>query len=485
MASNVPDDAPSQVELQGGLTIDQVVADFSLASEHSGRTSNSLAKVIRGHLAHQAKRISGAEFGGDLSPDQASRQLTHVADVLVQASLRFAVDQLADQRGLPLRSDGTHPKVTVIGLQSHGGEEMSYNSPLRLIFLFDAIDPRNVWHRDFYETLVCNTVAILEGDPRQADSFDVDLRCGPKFEVGVSICSLREAARIFETSGRVSQRMEFIKARVVAGSETLGTAFLDRLKPWIYQQFNGSAELAEMEAIQHRLHRRAEQSVSMVQDFVTDPGGMDDVDQIVACLQLLHGGHLAPVRQSNINDAIVSLQREKCLSNDEASGLLQRYARLTRLKHQLAVSFDNNGGKLPTDHEEKQKLAWELGIKTDDESEGDVQRFETLLAETLADNRAMMAQLMQDDRIDPSEPADETELLLDANPDPIALQNMMKRYAMEDTEEAIQQLAALSVETVPFLSHQLCRHAFASLAPDLLSEIAQTPDPDQTSANVG
>lgn len=454
---------------------DQVLADLSVADDF-----DQAAGIIRECFARETGRIARSEFGDQLSPNQASRKLTRLIDTLIEAALQFTLDRMAQRRGMPLRSDGTHPEVTVIGMQSLGGEEPTYNSPLRLIFLFDAIDPRNVWHRDFYETLVREMVALLDSDPGKPGSIHVDLRGGPKHEVGVSICSVREAAKIYETSGQVSQRMEFVKARVVAGSASVGKAFLDRLQPWIYRQFNGVAELAEMAAIQHRLQRRAEQEMMVVSDFATDPGGMDDVRRIVECLQILFGGHLLSVRQANVYDAIVALKRENCLTDQEADGLSQRYARLMRLKHQLAVTFGGLGGEIPTDPQSRQRLAWELGIRSTDDKSGDVDRFNSMLAQTLAENRELIAQLMQDDRIDPSEPDDEIELLLDPSPDPAALQNMMRRYAMENPEVAIEQIHSLSIETVPFLSHQRCRHSFASLAPHLLAEVAHTPNPDET-----
>ncbi|KAA1261264.1 Glutamate-ammonia-ligase adenylyltransferase [Rubripirellula obstinata] len=465
-------DAATPSEL---VSVDQVLSDLWKADDLV-----QAAAVIRRHFGNESERIAHREFSDELSPDQASRELSHAADTLVEAARRFTLDRLAEKRGMPMRADGTHPEMTVIGLRTLGGKELSYNSPLRLIFLFDAIDPRNVWHRDFYETLVRDMIALLDSAPNQSNSIHIDLRGGPKHEVGVSICSVREAAKIYETSGQVSQRMEFIKARVVAGSASVGKAFLDRLQPWIYRQFNGVAELAEMAAIQHKLHRRADQELAVVNDFVTDPGGMDDVRCIIECLQVLYGGHLPSVRQANLFDAIVMLQREKCLTENEASELSQRYARLTRLRHQIAVTFGGLGGKIPTDTQSKQQLAWELGIRNADGDIGDVERFEKMLSKTLADNRSLIAQLMQEDRIDPSEPDDEIELLLDPNPDPTALQNMMRRYVMENPQAAIEQIRSLSIETVPFLSHQRCRHSFASLAPHLLGEISQTPSPDET-----
>jgi glutamate-ammonia-ligase adenylyltransferase len=465
-------DAANPSEL---VSVDQLLSDLGQAED-----LDQAAGVIRRCFETESDRIAHREFNDELSPDQASRELSDLVDILIEASRQFTLDRLAEKRGLPLRADGTHPEVTIIGLRALGGRELSYNSPLRLIFLFDAIDPRNVWHRDFYETLVRDMVAMLDSAPSQANGIHIDLRGGPKHEVGVSICSVREAAKIFETSGQVAQRMEFIKARVVAGSASVGKAFLDRLQPWIYRQFNGVAELAEMAAIQHKLQRRADQQRSVVNNFVTDPGGMRDVCCIVECLQVLYGGHLPSVREANLFDAIATLRTEKCLTDTEATELLQRYARLTRLSHQTAITFGNLDGEIPTDPKLKRQLAWELGIRATDGDIGDEKRFEAMLLKTLADNRTLISQLMRDDRVDPSEPDDEIELLLDPNPDPTALESMMRRYAMEAPGIAIEQIRSLSIETVPFLSHQRCRHSFASLAPHLLGEVSQTPNPDDT-----
>lgn len=472
-----------------GAEADLATRDNVLERMRSATDSRAASKIVRDLHASEAQRIAKAEFNDQMSPDQASRQLASLTDDLVEAALRYTTDRLADRRGLPTRADSTHPVVTVIGLGQLGGEEMSYDSPLELVFLFDAIDPRNVWHRNFYETLVTDVVALLGGDPSRSEGLHVDLRGGPKHEVGVPICSLHEAAKIYESSGQLSQRMQFVKARVVAGSADLGTAFLDRLRPWVYHQFQSSDELAELQAMQHNLHRRAEREVVEVNDFISDPGGLIDINQLVVCLQLLFGGHLPAVRQTNLCDAILSLQTEGCLAEQEATGLLRRYARLSRLQHQLAMVTpklaSTGSGVLPSDPAQRQRLAWELGIRVQDKNgndseSGDVARFEGLLSEMLAENRALIAKVVSDDRIDPSEPADETELLLDVIPDRNALRAMMRRYGMKDPDDALEQIASLSVETVPFLSHQRCRHAMASLAPHLLGEIALTPDPDDT-----
>ena len=499
---HAPDDTPSDdSSLSGqqgpGPQEAPPLAEALAATEETAEA----AEIIRRFFSCEIAKVAHQEQEGGMSPDQVGRKLAHLVDTILENALSFTLRRLANLRGLPIHPDGTHPEVTVIGMGSLGGEQLSYQSPVKLIFLFDAIDPRNVWHRDFYETLVRDLVALLSGDSGQADILDIDLRGGPRQEVGVPICSFREAARIFETSGRTSQRLEFIQARVVAGSMSLGKAFLDRLEPWVYRAFNGKAELAEIQAIQHELQRHVEKPLlpqedgdlgeagNVVQNFITDPGGSGDVERMVRSLQLLHGGYLASVRQNNLYDAIASLKQANCLSDQEASELSQGYARLSRLQHQVALTSSESPGiqppgiqrgGVPKAPSQKQALAWQLGIRNHDGSTGDTDRFDELLRDTLASNRSVIASLLQEAQTDLQQSSVETELLLVPNPDPGALEQMMRRYGFEDPEQAIEQIKTLSCETVPFLSHQRCRHVFASLAPELLAEIAGTPSPDST-----
>ena len=51
-------------------------------------------------------------------------------------------------------------------------------------------------------------------------------------------------------------------------------------------------------------------------------------------------------------------------------------------------------------------------------------------------------------------------------------------YRFRDPIRAFQNLSQLARESVPFLSARRCRHFLASIAPQLLRAVADTPDPD-------
>lgn len=458
---------------QRDFLVDELTAELSKL-EQPGRA----AVAIRKFYSRETMRIAYGEFVRGLSPEKVGRQLAFVSDAVLEAGLQFTLNRLAERRGMPQRPDGSTPELTVIGLGNLGGEEMGYGSSMKLVFLYDSIDNQNVWHRDFYVTLVSDLVSLLRGDESRTQGIDIDLREGPRFEVGVNICSFREAIRIYETAGRTWQRMSFVKARVVAGSQGLGQAFIDRLQPWIYRQFMSRMEIAEIRTLRHKLEKRAEQQSVSGEDVARAPGGRDDLELTVEFLQLLHGGNIPSVRRRNTYEAIFALEQAGCLTHQESTLLSENYARLCRLQHQLSVMFEKSGNVLPEDESARKRLAWQLGIRANDGSGGDLDRFQQLLDDTFDKNRRMINHLMIDAPGDGDSIAVETELLLDPDPDPELVVQTMTRHGLKNPQRALDNLSALSTETVPFLSPHRCRHFLTSIAPALLEEVSRTPDPD-------
>jgi glutamate-ammonia-ligase adenylyltransferase len=81
-----------------------------------------------------------------------------------------------------------------------------------------------------------------------------------------------------------------------------------------------------------------------------------------------------------------------------------------------------------------------------------------------------------------SEP--EADLILDPDPDAETVRSVLGRYPFRDVPKAFANLSALARESVPFLSARRCRHFLASIAPQLLRAVADTPDPDEALTNL-
>ena len=73
----------------------------------------------------------------------------------------------------------------------------------------------------------------------------------------------------------------------------------------------------------------------------------------------------------------------------------------------------------------------------------------------------------------------EADLILDPEPDDATVRAVLSRYPFRDIPKAFANLSQLARESVPFLSSRRCRHFLASIAPQLLRAVAETPDPDE------
>ncbi|TWT98412.1 [protein-PII] uridylyltransferase family protein [Stieleria varia] len=451
------------------------------------------ALAIRKFTSREIIRIAYGEFVRNLSPDHVGQQLAYVSDAVLEAAFQFTLRRLSQRcDGVPQRVDGQTPQVCVIGLGAMGGEEMGYGSAMQLVFLYDAIEEKNASHRQFYEDLVRELIDLIVPDETFAArsaalALEVDLSLQPLGSERV-ICSVDQAVANLEAKGRTWQRMSFVKARYVAGNAELAEHFLNRIEPWIYRRFTSQKDFADVRTLRRKLQRRARMDDDEGEDVYSAPGGRADIELAIQFLQLLHGGDLPSVRLSNTSAAIVALERETCLTHQESTLLASNYARLCRLQHQLSVLFGRPTSTLPHDEQLRRRLAWQLGIRSDDGSGGDLARFQAQLDETFAVNRRMINHLLADAPSDPAvdDPGDGgggvsvTDLVLDPEPDAAVVQSTLQRYALRDIPRAMENLIALSEERSYFLSPRRCRHFLASIAPTLLAQISQTPHPDAT-----
>ncbi|MEL6106886.1 MAG: glutamate-ammonia-ligase adenylyltransferase [Planctomycetota bacterium] len=463
--------------------IDELVTEVA-ALESPKRAALALRKFARREII----RIAYGEFVRQLPPESVGRQLSFVADAVIEASLRFSWSRLCEQYGEPQRIDGSVPEMAIIGLGHLGGEEICYGSPLKLLFLYDSIEEKNQTHRDFMNQLATEIGSLVGGSDDVALDLAVDTSfrpLGEQHRIGNGDAIIER----LESDGRTWQRLEMTKARVVAGSTQLGERFLSRLRPWIYRRFMSRQDFADVRSIRRKLLRHFESESDDGDDVTGAPGGRHDIELMMQFLQLLHGGESKSVRVGNTGEAIDALQREGCLTHQEATLLAKGHARLCRLQHQLSVMFGRFTSRVPNDPATRKRLAWQLGVRDQNDNGGDLDRFERQLVETFELNRKVLNHLMveapsADDRDGEDSPATsdalETELVLDPAPEETLVVEALSRHGLQEPIRAMDEITSLATESVRFLSTKRCRHFFAAIAPDLLSEIAKTPDPDRT-----
>ena len=500
-----------------------------------GSTSRAAIAISR-FAGREVLRIAYGEFVRGLPPDRVGVQMSHLTDAILNASLQFAITQVAQEQPIPQRIDGSHPKYAIVALGNYGGQEIGYDSPLELLMLCDQIDRKNESHLRFNRSVADGLIELLNSN--RAPVVSLDLRFVPQpgeesllsdshklsewtrisenGQRAIDFHHAREAASHYEREDQTWQRLAFVKARVAAGDQELGKGFLKRLEPWVYRRLLTRSEIADIRVLRRKLEKRVLSADAESGTPIADcPGGRRDIELTVQFMQLLYGAEYPEVRVVGTVDAISALNRHECLTVEEATVLSENHARLCRLEHHLSVLFDHRVTHLPEDAQLRTRLAWRLGVRvasgTDARVEsGDLLRFEKLLSDTFEVNRQVINHLIiqnveslnptespkPEQRQDLSTPPEvtanesnddvaiETELILDPDPDLNLYRDVLRGHGFEKVELAIDHISALSHETVSFLSPRRCRHFFAAVAPDLLREVSTVIAPDRTLAQL-
>ena len=420
-----------------------------------------------------------------------TRQISFLADAILEAALRAAARGLKEKHGLPRKPNGEEAAIFVLGMGKLGGVELNYSSDIDLIFIYDengmTDGARPTENADYFGRLARECVRLLSEGTDLGCAYRVDLRLRPEGSRGPIAISAANALQYYDIRGRTWERQAYIKARPVAGDIAAGYAFLQSLSPWIYRRYLSRADISGIQTLKRRIERRTQREGVDGRNVKTGHGGIRDIEFVIQFLQLLNGADLPEVRTGNTMEAIAQLEKAGCLTNLERTLLEDNYSFLRKIEHRLQIMFDLQTHLLPASPGEVRKLALRMGYGNGNGANGVEVReaFERDYQQRTLVNRRILDHLLHDAFVGDLEAEAESDLVLDPNPPESRIAEVLGRYPFKDIFQAYRNLMALGEEKIRFLSTRRCRHFLASIAPELLRAIAATPDPDSTLVNLG
>jgi glutamate-ammonia-ligase adenylyltransferase len=474
------------------ITEGQPVARNVLVDELSAEVAalndeRAVMTALRRFKRRETLRIAYGDIIRGQRLDVVTRQISHLADAVLEAAVRFSRGALEHKRGIARRADGGASRFVVLAMGKLGGGELNYSSDIDLIFLYEADGSTDgqkpLANVEFFDRLARDVVKLLTESTDLGVAYRVDLRLRPEGQHGPTVPSLESALRYYDLSGRTWERQAFVKARPAAGDLDFGQEFLAQLEPWIYRRYLSRADITGIKALKRRIEQKVKSEGSDERNVKTGHGGIRDVEFTIQFLQLLSGGDLPEVRTGNTLEAVAHLENAGCLTRQERSILEENYAFLRKTEHRLQMMFDLQTHLLPDSQEELRRLAIRMGY-TDSPSGAALDAFANDYKQKTTLNRKILDHLLHDAFGEDDQPQPEVDLVLDPDPEPAQVVGVLSRYPFRDRQGAYDNLMTLSQERIRFLSTRRCRHFLASIAPRLLPAIAATPDPDQTLVNL-
>ncbi|HEU4864934.1 MAG TPA: DUF294 nucleotidyltransferase-like domain-containing protein [Actinomycetota bacterium] len=291
----------------------------------------------RAMLRLAGRDLSGAAF------DDVVREITAVAEACLRAAARG------------LASDG----VAVIGLGKLGGAELNYSSDVDVVFVHGGTGPA----RQEAVDRACATLIRALSEPT-ADGIalrvDASLRPGGRSaELSRSVEAMRA---YYEERAATWERQALIKARRVAGDETVGDAFVEAVTPLVYPGELDPDAIDDVRRVKVRLEEYVRARGKADTEVKRGRGGIRDVEFAVQLLQIVHGRRDERLREPGTLPALTALADGGYVAEADAASLADAYRFLRTLEHRLQIVRDLQTHELPDDRPARNVLARSLGM---------------------------------------------------------------------------------------------------------------------------
>lgn len=304
-------------------------------------------------------RIGARDILKEADVVTVTAELSDLADAIVETVIQIGMQDLSARTGAQFRNT-----LAVIGLGKLGGRELNFSSDIDLLFVydedgeFDAPQERIRTFHEFYNRLAEFVVRKLTEHTGEGFLYRVDMRLRPEGGAGSLALSRAASLQYYEIRGQTWERQMLVKARPVAGALEIGRAWLEDLRPFVYQKTHLQSPLEELSAMKALI----ESKVDTRHNLKLGEGGIRDIEFVVQGLQLLNGGGHERLRESNTLMALEALEEERKLPKSHVRALTEAYQFLRMAEHRLQLLHGGQTHSIPAVQAEKELLARRLGF---------------------------------------------------------------------------------------------------------------------------
>jgi glutamate-ammonia-ligase adenylyltransferase len=329
--------------------IAELQSALSAESDYGGRLD-----AIRRFRHVETLKICLRDLNGEVDPFYVGWYLSLVAEAVLEVGLGLAWDIAAGKE----KSEGEKgPRMTVLGMGKLGGRELSYNSDLDVIFIYDG----KAEEHEFFSKLGQKVISVLSVPTGEGLAYKIDMGLRPSGRSGALVTSYGAFRKYQEESAQIWERQALIRAKPSAGDVKLGKRVSRSIEELVYGRPVPPDFHKEIKRLRARMETElARESVKKL-NIKTGRGGIVDIEFLVQMLQLRHGGEHGEVRGQNTLDALNGLRDAGIIKEKEYEALSDGLYFLKRMENLLRLLHDRSINELyESDFE---KLSAEFGME--------------------------------------------------------------------------------------------------------------------------
>ncbi|RMH79344.1 MAG: glutamine synthetase adenylyltransferase, partial [Calditrichaeota bacterium] len=270
-----------------------------------------------------------------------SRELSDLAEVVVEAALEMCYRSLQERHGRPRLEEGTPCRYALCALGKFGGRELGFASDIELMLVYEGEGHTDgeapLTNGEFFGRAVdglCDTIRS-----RREGIFEIDLRLRPYGKAGRKAVTRASFGEYFSPEGPAwpYERQALVKLRPVAGDKAFGEALVRLRDSLIYT--GRPFDVRAMRGMRERQVRQLVSGGTINAKF--SPGGLVDVEYLVQALQITHGHRHPELRHPATLTALKVLGERGIIDAEEQKALEEAYIFLRRLIEGLRMVRGN------------------------------------------------------------------------------------------------------------------------------------------------
>lgn len=451
---------------------------------------SALKAGLRRYKARQILRIGARDLCGLASLEEVMMELSALAAATLQRAYELCSLQLQADYGAPLLAipDGvtTTAEMTILGMGKFGGRELNFSSDIDLIYCYTSTrgetsgGRRNEGislHRYFIKLAEMITRALHQVT-QDGFVFRVDTRLRPDGNSGDLAISLDGAETYYESWGQSWERAAMLKARPVAGSIALGDELLKRLKPFIFRRYLDFGMIEDIKIMKQKINASLDRQQEHARNLKLGVGGIREIEFFIQAQQLVNAGTRPHLQHRNSLQMLSLLHQEGLLSAGDRQILSDAYRFLRIVEHRIQVVQEQQTHLLPQDQHALEILARRCGFI-------DEASFSAELEKHRQGVHAIFRDLFHSSEEEIQEVRPEVAMMLSADAAVDLVKDLLEEKGFSNPDAAYETLLFLRGETSPRRLTRRARRCLERLAPLLLSEILDSPNPDQALNNLG
>ena len=333
-----------------------------------GCDTGTALRVLR-HLAMD--RLIERDCDARAPLAEITRAVTELAELALDRAYHHARRELDERHGAPVGPAGQPVQLWIIGMGKLGARELNVSSDIDLVYVYEhdgdtagTPDGRGRISNHEYFARAVKAIYTLVGDTTEHGFvFRVDLALRPNGNSGPAAISLLALEEYLQVQGREWERFAWLKSRVVAPRECIGSPEVQALRsvvlPFVFRRYLDYSVFDALRSLHRQIRdhaaKRSAGHPERANDVKLSRGGIREIEFTVQLLQVVRGGQFPELRRRPTLDALERLAVAGLMPQETADAMAQAYVFLRQVEHRIQYLDDQQTHVLPTRDDD---LAW-------------------------------------------------------------------------------------------------------------------------------